>query len=505
MGAQAGSLVSTGALLVPPAFDSIKARASVLRRRLRHCRKVPIYQRVIGSAVKSLDLNKLALRVTLTATVVVFWTVRAYYWSHVDEKPFSDLLDYVTIGRNIYEHFFWGKSEEYATYFTPVTPAVIASSLLIGGYAHYELVFRILVQCVALVGGLLLAYEIAKASGRPLLGMGLLVIVALCRASIFWSYKLGTETVSEALLLITAAFALRTIRTGAWPTALLCGTAGLTLALNRPQFFPAIFLVGLIIATHSVLEAPEPKSSLRPLAVRFALPAAAFCIGAALIWVPWVVRNYAISHELILVGTSSAESFLWETGGASIGKTPYSSLALSDGSVVTEFGLPALRRRVAHLPTDAKRNRELKLVVDAWLRENWREMPSLMARRLMTLSTMTGASGLTTVSRERLFGDGQDSPLSARLLDRLLFDKSALTTALTVIGAIIAIFILHGAGLVLGILAIVPVFVASFVIGIERAVESLISLQLWLSFFSMYSVAEFTLRTFRRYFTLNGH
>jgi hypothetical protein len=450
--------------------------------------------------VKTSHLDKLPLAVAFTATAALFWGLRVLYWSSVDEKPFSDLLDYVTVGRNIYEHFFWGRSLDYATYFAPVTPAAIAASLLIGGDAHYELVFRVLVQCLAFGGALLLATEIAKASKSPVLGIALFAIVALCRPSIFWSYKLGTEAISEALLLGTAGLALRAIRSGTLSVALLTGAAGLALALNRPQFFPAAFLVGLVVAAASVLDHPARADSVRDAAARFAQMAFAFGVGAMLIWAPWVARNYGVTSDFIPVGTSSAESFLWESGGASIGKTPYSSLKLSDGSVVTEFGLPALRRRVAHLPTDAERNAQLKLVVDAWLRENWREIPSLVGRRLLLFASTTGASGLTTVPREHLFGEGSSLRHPPwRWLDRFLFDKSIVTSALAVLGAVIAIFVLRGAGWILAILSLVPVLVASFVIGIERAVESLISLQIWLAFFAAWSLADFASRPLRRY------
>src|SRR5437868_7447982 len=58
-------------------------------------------------SMKTFNLQKCALLVAFAACAASFWGLRVLYWSEVSEAPFSDLLDYVTVGRNIYEHFFW--------------------------------------------------------------------------------------------------------------------------------------------------------------------------------------------------------------------------------------------------------------------------------------------------------------------------------------------------------------------------------------------------------------
>lgn len=421
-----------------------------------------------------------------------FWGIRVLYWTQISEAPFSDLRDYVDVGRNIYEHFFWGASPAYPTYFAPTTPAFIALSMLIGGEAGYEWVFRFLVQGITFAGIILLALEIIRVTQCRYFGYALLVIVALCRPSVFWSYKTGTEPVSEALLLLTIALALRALRTHGWRSAMLAAMTGTALGLGRPQFLPAVFLMGLTLALWiGRTGSPDSRRILGFAPMPSIRQGLAFGIGMLIVWTPWVVRNYQITHDIVPLGTSGAESFLWEFGGSAIGRQTYTSLTLSDGSVVTEFGRLALRRRVAHLPTDFERNKQMQLVAKAWIAANWRDLPALALARLIHYTRARGASGLTVVSRERLFGekDPPDSFTISRVLNALLFDKSAATSWITVAGGLIAIITLRGAGLILANMAIVPAITAAFVVSIERAVESMISLQLWLAFFAMATVA----------------
>ncbi|UGV25856.1 hypothetical protein E0H22_09250 [Rhodopseudomonas boonkerdii] len=425
---------------------------------------------------------------TLLALAAMFWGTRILYWLQISEAPFSDLLDYVNVARNIYTHFFWGENPSLSTYYAPTTPAFIALSLVIGGEAGFEWVFRFLIQCLAFASLLLLCIEIFLLTRNQHHAYALLIVVALCRPSIFWSYKLGTETVSEALLWLTMAAGLRAIRTKGWQAAMFAGSAGLALGLGRPQFLPAVLLMGLTIVLCASFNGRIASPRIAGLLPRTALRQGfAFAVGVLIVWSPWLVRNHRITHNIVAVGTSGTDSLLWEAGGGPIGRQTYTSLALSDGTVITEFGLPALRQWVAHLPTDYERKQRLQLVVDAWLRANWKEFPELVTKRLLLFASQRGPSALTTVSRERLFGEA-DRPAWARMtraLNVILFDKSTATSWIALAGAAIAALTLGGAGWVLATMAIVPAIVAACVIGIERSVEPLIPLQLWLAFFAM--------------------
>src|SRR5205085_2727661 len=166
---------------------------------------------------------------------VLFWFLRLAYWRTTHEAPFSDMMAYVMTADNIVRHFFFGVDEGRPTYLTPVTPAIIALAKLIAPIS-FEDAFRVLVQTVTFVAALGVVLEIALLTGKRWLGASFLLIVAICRPSIFWSLKLSTEPVCEAFLYATAAMALATLRTRSWRWAALCGFLALCLGLNRPGF-----------------------------------------------------------------------------------------------------------------------------------------------------------------------------------------------------------------------------------------------------------------------------
>src|SRR6476646_6371602 len=66
----------------------------------------------------------------LFACSVLFWYLRLVYWKETHEAPFSDIWGYVATGDNIARHFFFGWDETHQTYYTPVTPTLIAIAQL---------------------------------------------------------------------------------------------------------------------------------------------------------------------------------------------------------------------------------------------------------------------------------------------------------------------------------------------------------------------------------------
>ena len=142
----------------------------------------------------------------------LFWYLRFAYWRGTYEPPFSDIAGYVTTADNIVRDFFFGFDDNHQTYFTPVTPALIAVAKLIAP-VRFELAFRVLIQVITFAAALGVVREIALLTGKRWLAASFLFIVAICRPSIFWSLKLSTEPVCEALLYATAATALAALRT----------------------------------------------------------------------------------------------------------------------------------------------------------------------------------------------------------------------------------------------------------------------------------------------------
>lgn len=436
---------------------------------------------------------------------VLFWSLRIKYWSVTHEAPFSDIADYVAVGQNIAHHFFFGENEAQVAYFTPVTPSFIAVSMILGG-AHFETVFRIIVQSVAFAGSLVLAYEILKLTGRGWLAAAWLLLLALSKPSIFWSLKLGTEAVSEALLISSIGLVLRAIRTGSLVGAGFAGAVCLLLALNRPQFMPAILIAGVFWGCASVSsrgKKPLMPTPSRPVRMRLRDPArllqaACFGLGVALAWSPWIVRNYVNYGAFVPTGTSGNESIIWEYGGAPIKITRYRELRLPDGSSLAEFGLDKIRERLASVPNDVARAPKIREYAIAWIMANIRDIPRLTLWHLKQLISERGANGLTKVSRTELFSSptpGYSDPMTkVAWLNLFLIDKTPWICLLAFAGALILAMRYGLPGAMIICIWVIPWLSTALVIGYERAVESMISFGLWLALYAVVAVTLFLSR-----------
>src|ERR1043165_9828826 len=307
----------------------------------------------------------------LVAFAAIFWGLRLTYWRTTYEPPYADIAEYVQVARRIVQDFTFASSQQFYADWTPVTPSVIAVAMVLGG-AHFELVFRFLVQGICFAAVLLLALEIVKLTGRKWHGATLLFAVALSRPSIFWSLKLGTEAVNEALLIGSIGLVLRTLRTRSLPAAAVAGATCLLLAFNRPQNFPSVVLVALCFALSALVPMAraawgQRTSSLRARGHfgaafdrRRAGQAACFVAAAALMWSPWLVRNYLHFGGIVPFSTSGYYVFIWEYGGAPIRAGAYQELALHNGVVIREFGLHPLRAEIHKAPDDLARQSILR-------------------------------------------------------------------------------------------------------------------------------------------------
>ncbi len=420
----------------------------------------------------------------VTAFAGIFWSLRWYYWSITFEEPFSDIADYIVVANRIVNHFSFGVSDTMYSYYTPITPSFIAVSILLGG-DNYQLAFRYLVQTVTFVGSLFLAYEIVKLTGRRWLGAALLLVVSLSRPSIFWSLKLGTEAVTEALLISAIAINFRALRTRSPVCAIAAGAVCVLLALNRPQWVPSVFAVaacfGFAAFGFRMRREGSNMQGIISLRDRTRLwQAACFVAGALLVWSPWIVRNYLHYGAFIPTATSGVEAFVWESGGAPLTPGRYQELHLSDGTVWRNFAITDIRASLADSPNDYERSKSFRLMATAWLWANLEDLPSLFARRLMHFISHSGANDLTTVPRGHLFPTSADD-FQLIALDRILLDKNSWICALA-FGGVVLLIIRYGVfGYTIASLCLLPWFVLAAVIGHERTVESLISITIWLA------------------------
>lgn len=424
----------------------------------------------------------------LAVSAIAFWALRIGYWSRTFEEPFSDIGDYITVARMIVTQFTFGIPPDQMAYYTPATPSAIAVSIWLGG-AQFEAVYRVMIQTLAFAAALALALELGKSTRRPWLGAAFLAIVALSRPSIFWSYKLSTEGLSEALLMATTALALRAVRTGSPASAFFAGASAILLGLNRPQYVPAALALPVLMAFCHWLSGRLSGPAARPrLLLRLF---AAGMAGLMLAWSPWIIRNYRQFDAIVPLSTTGYESFLWDSGAGSISPVGYTELRLSDGEVLRQFGIRNIQRLAQRYPNEIDRRDFLGRIAAAWLRENIAYYPSLVKQRLWRFINVNGASGLTKVPREALFTTlpaGAD-PAAARrnVLDRILLDKSPTIVWLALAGLALALLRRPAVGLALACLWVTPWFMVALIVTAERAVEPLIPATIWLAF---YGVAE---------------
>ncbi len=424
----------------------------------------------------------------LALSAIAFWALRIGYWSRTFEEPFSDIGDYIRVARMIATQFTFGLPPDQMAYYTPATPGAIAISIVLGG-ERFEVVYRVMIQALAFIAALALALELGRSTRRPWLGAVFLAIVALSRPSIFWSFKLSTEGLSEALLMATTALALRAIREGGLAAAFFAGASAILLGLNRPQYVPAALALPALMALGHWLTA---RGSARNASPRLLLRLfAAGLAGLILAWSPWIVRNYHQFGAIVPLSTTGYESFLWDSGAASIGPVPYSELRLSDGEVLRQFGIRNIQRLAQRYPNEIDRRDFLGRIAAAWLRENMTHYPAMVTRRLWRLIHVNGASGLTQVPREALFTTlpaGVD-PASGRknMLDRILLDKSPAVVWLALVGLALALVRRPAVALLLTGLWVTPWIMVALVVSAERAVEPLIPVTIWLA---LYGVVE---------------
>lgn len=446
-------------------------------------------------------LGDRAITIIVTAAfAAIFWSLRYHYWSITFEEPFSDMADYVSVARQIASQFFFGFNEAFYSYWTPVTPSFIAISILLGG-DNYQTIFRYLVQTVTFFGSLVLAYEIIKLTGRRWLGGVLLLVVALARPSIFWSLKLGTETVSEALLICAIGVTLRALRTRSSVWTVASGVFCVLLALNRPQFMPSVFAVAacFLFAGFGICMQSDRLRAQHAFFIRDSTrlwQTSYFIVGAIIVWSPWIMRNYLHYGAFIPTATSGFETFVWENGGAPLQPGRYQELHLSDGTIWRDFRFTAIQESVANSSNDYERSKKFRLLAMAWLAANWKDLPTVFGQRLVHFISHNGTNGLTKVPRDHLFPSSNASGIS---LDYILLDKNPVICAFA-IGGIILLIIRYGIfGYAMASFCLLPWFVLAAMIGFERTVESLICVTIWLAIYFAAMMLEFSISSRKAY------
>jgi hypothetical protein len=434
---------------------------------------------------------------------VLYWSLRITYFTTTQEKIFSDIAVYCSIADNIVSSRYFGTGLYFA-YFSPGAPTAIALIKLLAG-PSFALVYPYFIAFLAFIGVLLFAREMSILTGRKYLGIAYLFIMAALKPSLFWQLKLSTEGLGEALLQLTLGCALLAYRRRSVLLSSVCGLAMAALFLTRPQYllglpFMMLFFWGLGSDAGSNLSFWRycveqlrviVRQPFRELRSQHCL--LAFSLGVALLWSPWVVRNYRHYHRFIPVSLAGAMTEIWEYGLAPIKSFTYTRMPLSGGKVAPENINAFVEKRFSTTP-DIERYDYLLALHRRWLKLNYPYLWLPFTDRIINVLGANDAGGLTTVSRDYLFPfqlEGYTIPYTQQSpLNLLLIDKTPTFMVLGIVG----LFLLcwrHGRRLfpLLG-LVLLMWLVPGISMGYPRVVDAIVGPTIFGFFYLMSYIVE---------------
>lgn len=402
--------------------------------------------------LKTMPMKDAAAAALFASALLLFVAVRLVYWSNVSEEPFSDMADYIHWGRSwaagnwMMEGQFWG-----GAYKPPGVPLLYAAVFaLTGGHDVDHLRWTQLAISVA--GLAFLAWQLVRASGTMVAGLLLILVVTFTKSSVFWSFKVGTEVLSEGLLYLSLGAALWVYRDSARPSKyFLLALVTVFATFVRPNSLP---LVGVLV--------------LFPLARQFqanrkkaVLCLVAYAVSVACIWAPWVVRNYAHCGQFVPLSTQGPYTFLWELGNVNLPGPDGERMVVH----VNQLQADAQHR----FANDCEASQYAMGLVKAWLKENITTYPDFIKSRLLRYTTDRQID-LTRISRSQLHP----------ALDSLLVDKSQAQIAIAMVAALGLSLFYTWARIILAAVAATLVFSALF-LGDARMFEPFIPLFMFMT------------------------
>ncbi|MFN8389548.1 MAG: hypothetical protein U0136_04595 [Bdellovibrionota bacterium] len=360
---------------------------------------------------------------------VVFWLLRVAYWDTTYELPFSDMQDYETIARHILSSWSFQMDGFWQTYKAPVLPLLRAAELFFFGESFRTWqIFQAVLTCAGLFW---LATEIRLACRRTWPAAALLIVVALSRPSIFWSLKLSSEGVAEALLYLSSAAALCAWRRNTLLSFLCCGMIFSTAMLNRPNFMLSVALFPAAV----VVRRSFSNTTLAGGRSIFGL-LTAYALGIVLLWAPWLIRSYRLYGHVIPFVTAGPTSFIY-----GVWEVPAENEQGEIKNITWE-------RMLAEAPGRFHNDYEFYVyaqkAIGHWFRVYGSQYPSTVLR-WMKEGLVDRNVQLTKVSRLDLL------PGEA---DRILFDKSPLPIISGIVGLALLTFTVAPA---LGLIALLSV------------------------------------------------
>jgi hypothetical protein len=393
-----------------------------------------------------------AVAVLFALALLLFIAVRLVYWGHVTEEPFSDMADYIHWGSSwaagdwFMHGQFWG-----GAYKPPGVPLLYAAVFALTG-GHDVASLRWVQLAISVAGVAFLAWQLVRATGTVFAGLLLILVVTFTKSSVFWSFKAGTEVLSEGLLYLCLGAALWAYRDSAsrWKyIALAAATVFATFV--RPNSLP---LVGVLVLFPLLKEFRASGKSALQCALVYALAVACF-------WTPWIARNYAHCGQLVPLSTQGPYTFLWELGDVNLPGPNGQRMVVHVNKLQAEAS--------KQFANDCQASQYAMGLVKVWVKENITTYPEMIGRRLLRYTTDRQID-LTHISRFKLHPD----------LDRVLFDKSQGQIAVATVTMVLLAFLFPWASIILAGVATTLVF-SAFFLGDARMFEPFIPLFLFMT------------------------
>lgn len=414
---------------------------------------------------------------------VLFWTLRISYWSTVTELPFSDMADFDRIAHQVAAtgNFAW--SNFWQTYSTPTLVAMRAFELsLFGSDLIYWQFFQTALLWCALIW---LSIELARLTKQPWLSILLITVVALSKPSIFWSLKLSRESIHEMFIYATAAAFLFMLRKERWWAPIVFGVVSTAGVLNRANMILILPLAIAVYVCHEYLNARRetpapPYRHARPIK-RVAKTTMLAVAGIALVWGPWIVRNYNIYGEIVPLSTQGPYGLLWDLGRLDV--------RLADGSVVITHVNELQATASQNFKTDLEASRYAGKITWAWIQQNYDMLPRHIMRRLKTSVTINAAY-LSKVSRTRLFENAIDHTI--------LIDKSILGVLFGCAGLLLLPLLYPFSLAIVPVMALAPWLTGAAIVGYPRMLDPSLPLIMFGNAFLILAIVQGMLKLRRR-------
>lgn len=389
---------------------------------------------------------------------LLFAVLRLTYWGSISEEPFSDMADYFFTAHKFLCCLDLGHSQFWQSYMKPVLPILGAGVFAIFGKENL-LAWRFCLAVVTFLSALIFALELRKATKNNIISVGFLIVVAISKSSIFWSYKFATEGIAEALIYCALALSLALLREQR-PRPLLALALGVTFMIasyNRPSTIIVAPILALVILLRgaSFKNLPSIRQNLPNLLY--------FTSGVLAIILPFAIRSYSLYGHVLVSPTQGAYSFIWELGKIEVKE--------DDGSTVTKDVFDLQGEAATKFANDYEASNYARKFARAWLSKNWDgDYPKIIRNRFFT-SIWQYDIALSKVPRTQILPDS-----TAGLL---LVDKSPIFILLGAIGLGLFCFS-HGLfWIVVPSMAVLPWLFGVFFISDPRLLEPALPLVLF--------------------------